>query len=174
MIVATSVVAAIFAGYAFSIITQRPHWPFHDYVMYSTLSEEPHYERLRVMGVTADGREIPFADKAYIAPIPLFHLRLAFMSADSHKGDRIEAMQSLCRDTLQRYESRRLAGLHSGPPLHSLRVYEMQWNPLDPLARDAATPTTVTLQFDSALSHAPSGPKLVAHHTGPAGEEALP
>jgi hypothetical protein len=152
MLLATLVVAVIVVGHAFSIATQHPHWPFHDYTMYSALSEEPRYDRLQIRGVTADGREIPFANQASIAPIPLYHLRMGFMWVDMYKKGREDAMDALCRDTLRRYEDRRLAGLHSGPPLTKLRLYQLHWEPLDAQARDTATPTTVTLRFESGDS----------------------
>ncbi|MDB5172747.1 MAG: hypothetical protein JWN51_1520 [Phycisphaerales bacterium] len=153
MIVATCAVVVIIVGHALSIATQHPHWPFHAYTMYSGLSEDPHYDRLKVVGVTAEGREVPFTNQAAIAPIPLYHLRMALMWAECRKEQRDETLSALCRDALDRYEARRRASQHSGTPLVSLRLYQMHWDSLDPHARDAATPTSVTLRFDSAVSN---------------------
>ncbi|HWE97555.1 MAG TPA: hypothetical protein VG269_26600 [Tepidisphaeraceae bacterium] len=152
MLLATLAVAVIVVGHAYSIATQHPHWPFHDYTMYSALTEEPRYDRLQIRGVTEDGREIPFSNQASIAPIPLYHLRMGFVWVDMYKKGREEAMEALCRDTLRRYEDRRLAGLHPGPPLVKLRVYQLHWEPIDAQPHDVATPTSVTLRFEGGDS----------------------
>jgi hypothetical protein len=48
-------------------------------------------------------------------------------------------LENITRDYLKRYEQRRQAGLHNGPPLKGLRMYQFTWQ-MDRDASNAASP----------------------------------
>ena len=51
------------------------------------------------------------------------------------------------RDLLRRYEERRRAGQHDGPPLRGLRLYRLQWQ-LDLWGRNRDQPNQRDLLFE--------------------------
>ena len=125
---------AIDAPYA-----QEP-WPFSAYPMYSELRRGRSLERHRLFGVTRDEppREIPLVDPSYL--YPLEHSRFYFtLGRLERRRDGGRALETAMSDTLDRYEARRRAGLHDGPPLRGVRLYALRWV-LDPFARNRDAP----------------------------------
>jgi len=53
-------------------------------------------------------------------------------------------LHEAARNILERYEARRAAGRHAGPPLRALRIYRIAWQ-FDPWARNADHPEHRTL-----------------------------
>ena len=127
----------------------RETWPFSQYAMYS----EPRgsgLAQLRLFGVTQEEphQEIPLNDPSYIEPVSQYlrpfdrsRMRFAFgWILVRNEGDqRRQMLDEALLDCLRQYETLRLAGRHDGPPLQSMRLYQLQWQ-LDPWARNVDLP----------------------------------
>ena len=139
-------------GHLVNAATEREHWPFGPYLMFSQASGGTTSSLLRMKGVTDEAmpREIMLSKvPAYFAPMPVYHIRLCFDRALWLRGGgKSKSLETLCHDYLARYEQRRLAGLHQGPPLKGLRLYRYEWT-IQPDAANAATPDRVTLIYDT-------------------------
>jgi hypothetical protein len=96
------------------------------------------------------GTEVPLTDPAYFAPMPVYYQRLNF----SKIAVRPKTRDAVLRDYLAAYERRREAGLHQGPPLNGMRLYEHSWT-MDRHASNAKTPDRRTLVY--AYPAEPSG-----------------
>jgi glycosyltransferase involved in cell wall biosynthesis len=125
---------------AYDIKTGQEHWPFSPYPMFAEVDERPTLTALRLFGVTDEvpPRLIALREDALIAPFDQCRLTTAFSQAYSDP-ERRELLTELLDDSLRRYESRRLAALHQGPPLHAIRLYSMEWS-LDRAARNVDAP----------------------------------
>jgi len=77
-------------------------------------------------------------DSEVIYPFDQCRLTSA-LSRTYHDIDRRYLIREQLRDCLNRYEARRRAGDHAGPPLAAVRLYEMYWT-LDADASNVATP----------------------------------
>lgn len=120
------------AHYA-AIACRIDRWPLSNYAMFAR-AKTPTAACVILVGVQADGREIPLRASEYWLPQRGF--KLAYTLHGAHKRDqqaaeRGEQVASSVPATIEslmaHYESRRLAGLHSGPPIVGLRLYDMQW-----------------------------------------------
>jgi hypothetical protein len=103
------------------------HWPFSQYQMYSDIPKKSFMAR-RLYGVVwgSPDREIPLRDKAYIRPFD--HSRLWFSWDRLDKSpDRQRLLPIALRDCLERYEVRRVRGLHEGPRFAAVRLYALRW-----------------------------------------------
>ena len=140
LMVACAAISTVVGGSIHDIATDREHWPFSPYPMFSTVEREPRLERLRVVGVTREGlpREIPLLDRPLIEPFDQCRLSTAFARTYNNPARR-HLTEEMLRDLLERYERRRDAGEHQGPPLSSVRLYRMQWA-LDPNAANVNEP----------------------------------
>ena len=147
-----ALLAVFVGGHLLSAVTEKEHWPFGPYLMFSQANSSQHVGLLRMMGVTDEAapREILLSkDPAYFAPMPVYHIRLAFYRAVwQWSGGQPELLETLSRDYLNRYEARREAGLHQGPRLSGLRLYRYDWT-THPDAGNAAKPDRVTLIYDT-------------------------
>jgi hypothetical protein len=144
--------AVILGGAIYAIVIDAPYadepWPFSAYPMYSELRRNRAVERHRLFGVTREepAREIPLVDPVFL--YPLEHSRFYFtLGRLERRGDGRRSLETAMRDTLERYEARRRAGLHDGPPLRGIRLYELRWR-LDPLARNRDTPDQRRILFE--------------------------
>ena len=129
-------------GSLYDIKTGREHWPFSPYPMFSIVDDQPSVRCLRVVGVTAGAapRELLLIENELIHPFDQCRLTSAFSRAYSDPQRRSVIREQL-RDCLERYEVRRRAGEHHGPPLRAVRLYEMRWT-LDADAANVDTPDT--------------------------------
>jgi len=147
--------AVLVLGHLVNAASEREHWPFGPYLMFSQLNPGNATSLLRMKGVTDElvPQEILLSkDPAYFAPMPVYHIRLCFDRALAlWSTGKPQPLRTLCREYLDRYEARRVAGLHNGPPLRGLRLYRYEWT-LEPTAANAATPDHVTLIYDSLQS----------------------
>jgi hypothetical protein len=115
------------------------HWPFSPYPMYATVARPGPLTVTRLMGVVeGTGREIPLTSDADIRPFDRSRLAAALRRL-AVRGDSARLNRALL-DCLTRYERRRGAGDHHGPPLAAVRLYELTWT-LDPRAANVDTPT---------------------------------
>lgn len=135
------VVLALLVGMsAYDITTGQEHWPFSPYPMFADVENRPMLTSLRLFGVTDEisPREIPLRDEALIRPFDQCRISTAFSGAYDDP-DRRPLLPELLKDSLSRYEARRVAALHHGPPLRAIRLYRMEWS-LDSDARNIDAP----------------------------------
>jgi hypothetical protein len=104
------------------------HWPFSPYGMYSEIPRATRLTGRRLFGVTADAaaREVPL-DGEYIRPFDRSRLWFSWNRFDQNP-DRARLLTESMGDCLRRYEARRAAGRHSGPPLSAVRLYQLTWD----------------------------------------------
>ena len=140
-----SIVAVLVLAHFMEIVRQTEHWPFSNYPMWARVSKEWHETQIVPMGVTDDDppEEVKLTDPAYFAPMPVYYQRLNFRSVAKKPNVR----DRVVRDYLERYERRRAAGLHRGPPLKGVRLYELYWM-MDRSASNVATPERRTLVYE--------------------------
>ena len=74
-----------------------------------------------------------------------FYFALNRLERQRDHGPLLAAM----RDTLQRYEARRIQGRHGGPALVGVRLYELDWR-LDARATDRTKPESRWLLLEVA------------------------
>ncbi len=120
------ILGAFIAGSAYDIATDQEHWPFSQYPMFAVAWTSPTFTWLRVFGVTADGREFPLTNNAYITPFDQSRLPKALRRILARRDGEAGAKTAL-RDVLARYEKLRLNGSHAGPPVAAMRLYELEY-----------------------------------------------
>jgi hypothetical protein len=126
----------------YDIITGQEHWPISPYAMYSNVEREYTLSRLRVFGVTEDTpeREMLLLAPQHIHPFDPSRFISAFRRFERRPQNGPVFREAL-NDCLDRYEARRLAGRHDGPPIRALRLYRQRWK-LDPRAANVNRPYT--------------------------------
>jgi glucosyl-dolichyl phosphate glucuronosyltransferase len=123
-------VTGLVLGSAYDIVTDREHWPFSPYPMFSTLERDPMLRSLRVFGVVGGATEVPLRDGDWIEPFDQCRLTTALSGAYGNVRRRSQ-IGVMLRDCLRRYEEGRTVGRHNGPPLQAVRLYELTWR-VDP------------------------------------------
>ena len=146
------VLFVIVGGHLVEVVTQREHWPFSPYQMWSTPSTSWDLTHFELRGVTDEPqpREIDLYESQYLYPLPsrFMNLHLIEAAKDTRKG-KTSRQEAVTRNTLAHYEKRRNAGEHHGPPLKAIRLYQFDWT-MDKDASNAKKPDRVTLLYDSA------------------------
>jgi hypothetical protein len=146
------VLFAIVAGHLVEVVTQREHWPFSPYQMWSIASTSWDVTHYDLRGVTAESnpREIDLYESQYLYPLPsrFMNLHLIEAAKDAEKG-KTAKQAMVARETLKHYEQRRQAKQHDGPPLQAIRLYRFDWK-MNKDATNAKQPDRVTLLYDSA------------------------
>ena len=137
------IVAVLTLGHLMEIVRQTEHWPFSNYPMWARVTRDWNVRVADPVGVTAanPSLEVKLTDPRYFAPMPVYYQRLNLERAARRKRD------DMLRDYLARYERRRAAGEHDGPPLRGVRVYENGWL-MDRDASNVATPERRTLLYE--------------------------
>jgi hypothetical protein len=132
--------AAITGGHLYDLVTRGEHWPFSSYPMYSHLNRQWTLEVPRVLGVREDGpsEEWLWRDEL-LAPFDQARLAQS-LSTMRRAPDAHARLETALADCLRRYERRRRAGEHDGPPLSALRLYRTVWT-LDLAAASLPHPT---------------------------------
>ena len=77
--------------------------------------------------------QAPLADRTAYRPLALSQVEMTLAHADER------GIAEALEDLLGRYETRRRAGGHQGPPLAGLRLYRMTWG-IDPRAANRDRP----------------------------------
>jgi hypothetical protein len=132
------VLVGVICGSIYDIVTDREHWPFSQYPMFSGVWRSPTFTWFRLFGVTADGREVTLDANRYVAPFDQSRLPKALKRmTESPNGDAM--LREALPDLLARYETLRRADVHEGPPLVALRLYELEWT-IDPDAANVDRP----------------------------------
>ena len=143
-IVVYAAVSAVVLGSVYAIVRDQPYekelWPFSSYPMYSRVWRGRAVTRYRLFGVVRDdpaGREIPMNRREYTLPMDFSRFYFSLDRIRQKSGG--SGLEPAIRNTLERYEAQRAAGLHDGPPLSAIRLYEQRWR-LDPSAADRTKP----------------------------------
>lgn len=133
---------AFIAGSTYDLVTDQEHWPFSQYPMFSDVWRTPTFSWLRLFGVTADGEEFPLDANAYVKPFDQSRLPKALRRMrDEPDADR--RLRIAIADCLARYEVLREEGVHDGPRLAAMRLYELEWT-IDPRAANVDSPDRQT------------------------------
>jgi hypothetical protein len=140
MVLVWTLMVVLIGGSLYDIVTNREHWPLSPYPMFSRVDLRPAVESLRLFGVTQERvpREIALLDEELIKPFDQCRLSTALQATYNNPARRA-LTETLLRDVLLRYESRRVNGEHTGPPLQAVRAYHVTWA-LDSQARNVDTP----------------------------------
>ena len=132
---ATFVIAVVVLPSLFCIVTDREYWPYSPYPMYSELVGGPR-NQVVVYAVPADpdAPEFRLHEQALIHPFDRQRLDRAarrVMRSAERDGEhwRVDAAVA---DLYTRYERRREAGEHDGPPIRAVRIYQHLWDDADP------------------------------------------
>jgi len=121
------------------LITDREHWPFSQYAMYSYVQRDRSLTMLQLFGITAgEPKRIPLFEFQYIQPFDQSRLRGALAGMNA-QPNRVQLLTDALRDCWARYEKLRLAGRHDGPPLQGMELDRLFWQ-LDPWARNVDRP----------------------------------
>jgi hypothetical protein len=145
-----AVIFVITAGSVFDIATQREHWPFSPYSMFSSVRRDYSLTRLKLFGVTKTNTtsEIPLTKPQYIQPLSDIQIQIALSKKKklddvSYEKYLEEALQHI----LSRYEVLRIAGKHDGPEILGIRLYRYEWK-LDPMIHAPERPDARELIFE--------------------------
>jgi hypothetical protein len=129
LVFAHVVIGILIIGSYFTYAFDREYWPFSPYPMYSFIYDKNVYASVRLYGVTRAEREVLLRNFDYVQPFSPVALEEALAKTsskyDSKRGER--ALDRALRDRLMSYEDLRRAGLHDGPPLQGVRLYEETW-----------------------------------------------
>ena len=163
-------IAVLVIGHLYDVARQQEHWPFSNYPMWARLSKDWHINTVVPVGLTDDTppEEVPLMEDAYFAPMPLQYQRLTFQGV-ARSPKRAGERDKVLGDYLRHYEQRREAGLHDGPPLMGLRLYEQRWD-MDPRASNTAGPDRTVMLYEYRPGAGKSGTTKPA--TAPATEDA--
>ena len=127
-----ALVTLLVVGHGIDIAAQREHWPFSHYPMYARAEKKKRQELLSLFGtMRAPGYRamVRLTDPNYVPPLNEGRLRVILMAA-YRRGERpqdIAAARQVLADYMRMYESRRLAGLHDGPPMREIWLYRLTW-----------------------------------------------
>lgn len=153
-----SVLGAIVFGHAFTFLIGRHDlWPFSSYTMYSKPAHIEYAEIYLPVGVLADGseQEIELSRNwDYIRPLYRGLLNNSIQRFDVDDTSELR-LKEAAKDILKRYEARRKKGLHDGPPLAAVRLYQYFWH-YDRLEGDSDDPTERRLLIESRLDEGAS------------------
>lgn len=117
-------VVLVGAAWAVDVVRDGDHWPFSSYSMFAEL-RTPDVRLKRLVGVH-DGRELDLVVPVHLAPFHEARLMTALRRL-SRGPDGPRARREALAACLERYEQRRVAGRHDGPPLDAIRFYELVW-----------------------------------------------
>ena len=118
-------------GHLFDIITQVEHWPFSFYPMYGRVQKKSRLQILSLYGVMQQGKRAKgerITSSAYVPQLGEARLRNIFIASWGRDGSGPRAKRdtaAILRDYLKLYESRRLAGLHDGPPMVEAQLVQI-------------------------------------------------
>jgi len=143
LVLAHLLIAGVIGGSLYDIATRQEHWPFSNYPMFSTVHREAVLTWPRLFGVTPDGQEVALLQYEYLQPLDQSRLPLGLRRLYQRPENESRVRTALA-DVLVRYEQRREARAHDGPPLRAIRLYSVEW-PLEPFAANIDTPSSRTL-----------------------------
>ncbi|HEX5102378.1 MAG TPA: hypothetical protein VFV87_01110, partial [Pirellulaceae bacterium] len=161
-------IAALMIAHGVAIAARIDQWPLSNYAMFAQRKEST-VTWLVLMGVTECGEEFRLDDPSYWHPYSSAKLAHCLRDAKRQDSRRQETQRpaiqrqgatlssagqpkppvlpAAVKSLLEHYESRRQAGLHAGPPLAGLRLYECQWH-LDPRLANVNRPDRQELIYE--------------------------
>lgn len=136
----------VFPG-AVAIVFHADFYPYSDYPMYSSVVHRTDRDVVLAYGVPVDETqaEMQLASHKYIEPFQQGRLRRVIYRLAQEEFTDLER-DAFLQFMYERYEARRLAGVHQGPPLREIRVYAVRWE-LDATASNRNHPTEQTLLY---------------------------
>jgi hypothetical protein len=142
--------AILVGGHLVEVVTQREHWPFSPYQMWSIPSRGWETNREMLRGVTDEPapREVPVTpSQLYPIPYQMIVVNMQQAAKALKAGEPAKA-DAIIRGLLEQYEKRRAAKQHGGPPLKGLRLYQVTWK-MDTDASEASkkNPTATVLLY---------------------------
>jgi hypothetical protein len=141
----------------YDLRTDQEHWPFSPYAMFAAVDRSPVLESYRVVGVErGTGALTHLVKGSEIAPFDQCRLATAFARVYTNPA-RKALTPVLLSDVLSRYESHRVAGDHSGPPLQAARLYKMTWT-VRPDGSNIDAPDSARLLVEVPLHSSTIGP----------------
>jgi glycosyltransferase involved in cell wall biosynthesis len=145
LVLASLCTFGIVGGSALDIVRDREHWPFSQYPMFSIIDRSHDHRTLRLHGVVRHtAQELPLTDFAHLEPFDQCRLSSALVRL---RGERPGDLAAAVTDVYDRYERRREAGDHDGPPLQAVRLYQLHWV-LQPGAPNAMHPNAHELVYE--------------------------
>lgn len=147
-VLANAVILFIVAASLYDIIRDEEHWPFSQYPMFNRVTSSRDLKWLRLYGVTEGGQESALIRYSDVFPFDQSRLSKALgsIAARPDAGAQLQAALANC---LERHERQRRVGLHLGPPLTGLRLYEVRWT-LDPHGANVDRPDSRRLLAEVA------------------------
>ncbi|HEX2675281.1 MAG TPA: hypothetical protein VHM19_01545 [Polyangiales bacterium] len=139
--------ACFLAAHAFEIVTAQEHWPLSNYPMYCEITPS-FVVRKEIVGVTMDGKEIPFDIRHHLSPFDITRLYSALSAVKRARGD--AAYQHALHALLVRYQWLEAHDQHAGPPLRALRAYQSRWK-IEPYAANRDHPSSRKRLFEVRL-----------------------
>ena len=135
-----TVIFVIAGGSLFDVITDKEHWPFSPYPMFSRVLRDYTITRPELVGFTEGepSQEISITRSPLISPLNIPHLSAAVKRAIKDRTVK-QGLEAELDNILERYETARQTGDHDEPPLQGIRLYNYYWE-LDPLARNLDQP----------------------------------
>ena len=147
-------ISLLIGAHLVAIAFKIDQWPISYYGMFSRLQSE-FLVLGGVYGVSTDGTEVELKEDAYWRPFDCPRLTHAIRKAQQRDKRMAIRNPNLKRPRvpgvvthlLTHYEERRVRGLHAGPPLNGLRLYEVTWR-LDPKLSNLDKPEKRELVFE--------------------------
>jgi hypothetical protein len=148
-------IGLLLGAHVIAIVRKFDDWPISCYPMFSGI-QDAQYRLTTLHGVSADGREFLLDESQFWKPMRLVEIHSALRqnarrdrklrkkdpAADSKTQQAVQALFGL-------YEQNRAAGLHVGPRLVALRLYNTTWE-LDPHLRNLDSPIAQELVHEAA------------------------
>jgi hypothetical protein len=149
-------ICGVLGAHYVAIAARLDHWPLSNYAMFARCKTST-ASCLTLVGVQADGEEILLQASEYWRPQRGY--KLAYTLQRLHQRDLQAAQRGASANSkvpatieslMDHYESRRQAGLHDGPPLTGLRLYDTQWR-IEPALSNLDRPTRRELVCEHVL-----------------------
>jgi hypothetical protein len=140
MFVVHAAIAVIVGGHLYDLVRDEEHWPFSHYGMYSYRDRDNKVVSYQLAGLVegdAPG-EFPLVEPEHLRPMNVLSLGPA-LGRVHPRANREALWEEALRDCLARYEARRRAGAHNGPPLRGARLYRLAWD-VKPMASNRDRP----------------------------------
>ncbi len=139
------VIYGVIGVHVIAMIAKIDQWPLSYYGMYASI--QPARVTWHVpYGVTQGGREVRLQDDAHWGPLGPSRLSLCLRrftqqtdGSGSRRGQANADVNCAVGALLAIYETNRRSGVHDGPPLVGLRLYEVTWR-LDPQLENLDAP----------------------------------
>jgi hypothetical protein len=128
-----ALIGALIGAHYVAIAGRIEQWPLSSYRMFARI-RPPTASCLLLVGVTAEGKELPLQGYDYWRPHSGFTLARSLRLVLRQQTERAAAgsgasplLPAASESLLAQYEARRRAGKHRGPPLAGLRLYAAEW-----------------------------------------------